>query len=582
MTPGQAVDELRRLTEQLDRQAPTDVPRGLTPVVRAYTDVIVGDVRKAMLVLFGAVGLVLLLASANGANLLLLRSEAKRLDFSVRAALGASRGRLTRQVLAESVLVALCAGAIGLAATWWTLQGLVALVPEGLPRAESVRVDAGVIAFAIAAVLLTAVLAGMAPVWSVARTDSILQLRTAAGGAVNAAAPRIRRVLVVTQVALAVMVIAVAALLIRTLVQLQRVDMGLATDRLVFVSLLLPQARYAERPTALRFLKALVAQLEAAPDIAAATPVNVRPFGGTGGWDAPQVTAEGQDAAQGAANPSVNLESLHPNYFQTLQVALARGRAFDEADSDLAPNVAIVSEDVAARVWPGQNPIGKRIKLGPPASKDAWRTIVGVAKPTRYRELTRPRPTLYLPAAQFNFTAEMLVLRTGAPMASVLPLVRERVHAVDPSVQVMQLAPFSEMLDRPLARPRFNAFVIAVFGVAALALAGIGLYAMLAASVRLRDTEIGVRVALGATASDVRRLMVGEGLRLAGAGAVIGLVCAVATTRILQGLLSDVLPLDPPALMSAALVVMGVSAVACYLPAQRATRIDPVRLLRSN
>jgi predicted permease len=535
-----------------------------------------------MLVLFGAVGLVLLLASANGANLLLLRSEAKRLDFSVRAALGASRGRLTRQVLAESLLVALCAGAIGLAATWWTLQGLVALVPEGLPRAEAVRVDAGVIAFAIAAAFLTAVLAGMAPVWSVARTDSVLQLRNAAGGAVNAAAPRIRRVLVVTQVALAVMIIAVAALLIRTLVQLQRVDMGLATDRLVFVSLLLPQARYAERATALRFLKALVAQLEATPDIAAATPVNVRPFAGTGGWDAPQVTAEGQDAAQGAANPSVNLESLQPNYFQTLQVALARGRAFDEADSDAAPNVAIVSEDVAARMWPGQNPIGKRIKLGPPASKDAWRTIVGVAKPTRYRELTRPRPTLYLPAAQFNFTAEMLVLRTGAPTASVLPLVRERVRAVDPSVEVMQLAPFSEMLDRPLARPRFNAFVIAVFGVAALALAGIGLYAMLAASVRLRDTEIGVRVALGATASDVRRLMVGEGLRLAGAGAVIGLVCAAATTRILQGLLSDVLPLDPPALMSAALVVMGVSAVACYLPAQRATRIDPVRLLRSN
>jgi len=311
------------------------------------------------------------------------------------------------------------------------------------------------------------------------------------------------------------------------------------------------------------------------------TPVNVRPFAGTGGWDAPRFTAEGQDASQAAHNPGLNLESIHPNYFDALEIRLIRGRAFTAGDSGAAPKVAIVSEDLVTRVWPGQDPVGRRIKLGPPDSKDEWRIVVGVAGSTRYRELEEPRSTLYLSAPQFNFGAEMLVLRTTTPLAAIGPLVRERMRAVDPLVQVMQIAPFEEMLQRPLARPRFNALVIGIFGLAALGLAGIGLFAMIAASVRLRDTEIGVRVALGATTSTVRRLVMGEGLRLAGAGAVIGLVGVVATTRILRGLLFDVHPLDPSALLAAALLVLGVAALACYFPARRATGVDPARLLRS-
>ena len=277
---------------------------------------------------------------------------------------------------------------------------------------------------------------------------------------------------------------------------------------------------------------------------------DVRPTGkasrlaATGGWDASTFTVEGQSADRAGANSSLNLESIHPNYFATVGVSLIRGRGFGPADREGAPNVVIVSEDVAARTWPGEEPIGKRLKLGGATSEEPWRTVVGVARMTRYRELREPRATVYLPAAQFMFAADAIVLRTASPARVVAGAARERIRAVDPAVQVMRVTPFADLLDHPLARPRFDAFVLGVFGIAALILAAIGLYAVMGAYVRQRDTEIGIRVALGATASDVRRLVVGEGLWLAGLGAVIGLAGAVATTRLLRGLLFGVHPLD--------------------------------------
>jgi putative ABC transport system permease protein len=246
------------------------------------------------------------------------------------------------------------------------------------------------------------------------------------------------------------------------------------------------------------------------------------------------------------------------------------------------PQVAVVSEDVAARTWPGESPIGKRLKLGRAASTEPWRTVVGVARPTRYRELAVARPTLYLPAQQFIAAAEMLVLRAGSPLGLVARSVRERVHAVDPDVQVMQVASFSELLRGPLARPRFNAFVIDVFALAALLLATIGLYAVIAATVRQRYQEIGIRMALGATAADVRTLVLREGLRLAALGSAIGLAGALAGTRLLRGLLFGVQPLDPATLVAAALLLIGVSAVAAYLPARRAVGVNPVSMLRGD
>ncbi len=582
VTLEQARGELQAIMDGLDPNAPTRVLRGLVPVVRPYKQVVVGDVRAAMLMLFAAVGLVLLIASANVANLLLMRHEARRTEFAVRAALGASLLKLIRQLVAESIVLAIAAAAVGLLCAWSSLQVLVRLVPDGLPRVESIRIDWAVVIFSFLIAFLTAAITGLLPVAASARIDVATSLRSSGRGVTTRAATAGRRALVISQVALAVAVVAAAGLLARSLLRLQTVDMGLAADRILLMQLSLPRVKYAERARHLQFLNDVVEQLEGVPGVAAATPVNSAPFAGTEGWDVPVFTAEGQDAERAAANPSLNLEAIHPNYFSTFELELVRGRAFTDADREGSPNVAIVSEDVAARVWPGQDAIGKRLKMGGVSSRDNWRTVVGVARSTRYRELAQPRATLYLPARQFLVTAQTIVVRATRPAAVVAAAARERVRAIDADVQVMRVVPFGEFLDKPLARPRFNAFVTSVFGVAALLLSGIGLYAVMAVHVRQRFAEIGLRIALGANASDVHRLVLGEGLWLASLGAIAGLAASIAGTRVLRGFLFDVHPLDPATLVASALLLIGASALASYFPARRASRVDPVAMLRAD
>ena len=579
VTLEQATGEITMLNRQLEADVPANALRGLIPVVRPFADMVVGDVRTAMLALFAAVGLVLLIASANVANLLLMRGEGRRGELALRAALGAGHGRIVRQVLAESLVVAVLAGVAGLVVTWWTLRALITLVPDGLPRVESVRIDATVVVFSTAVVFIAALLAGLAPALLSMRADLVSQLRSGGSGITAISATRGRRTLAVAQVALAVAVIAAAGLLIRSVLRLQSVDLGLPVDRLVLLDLHIPQAKYVDRRRHTQFLDDVIAQLEAVPAISAATPVNVSPFSGQG-WDLPRFTADGQNADQAAANPSLNLESIHPNYFETFEVPIMRGRAFTAADREGAMAVAIVSEDVATRMWPGENPIGRRLKMGGLGSQNPWYTVVGVAGPTRYRDLMSPRPTLYLPAAQFQMTATMVVVRTTASLELITSVARDRTRAVDGDVQVMRVAPFAEMLGSPLARPRFNAFLLTIFGIAALLLSTIGLYGVMAASVRQRYAEIGIRVALGASASDVRRLVLLEGLGMATLGAGVGLAGAMIAGPLLRSLLFDLSPLDLPAMVAAAVLVIGASAAACYVPAIRASRVDPLAALR--
>jgi predicted permease len=579
VTIDQATSEIVALSERLEAEARANEIRGLVPVVRAFANVVVGDIRTAMLALFGAVGLVLLIASANVANLLLMRAEARRGELALRAALGAGRSRILSQVLIESLVVAGVAGVAGLAITWWSLQALISLVPDGLPRAESVRIDATVVSFSIGVVLVTALLAGFAPALLSMRADLVSQVRAATNGITSSAGSRGRRTLVVAQVALAVTVVAAAGLLIQSVLRLQSVELGLPADRLVLLDLHIPQAGYADKGQHARFLDDVIARLEAVPAISAATPVNIPPFSGQG-WDLPRVTAEGQNAEQAAANPSLNLESIHPNYFETLQVPIVRGRAFTEADREGAVDVAIVSEDVAERTWPGEDAIGKRLKMGDLGSRSPWYVIVGVAGQTRYRELRSRRPTLYLPAAQFQMTASMLVLRTTASLELVASVARAQVQAVDTDVKVMRVAPFEEMLSRPLARPRFNAFLLSIFGIVALLLSTVGLYAVMAAYVRQRDREIAIRLALGATATRVRHFVLAETVRLAGLGALIGLAGAAAASPLVRGMLFGVDPLDLPSMIGAALLLVAAAALASYVPVRRATRVNAMAMLR--
>ena len=579
---AQAAAEVQAASSAAEPTAPADAPRGQTAVLRSYQDAVVGDMRRPMLMLFAAVGLVLLIATANVANLLLLRGEARRPELAVRAALGATRGRLAREALAESLVLSVAAGLLALAVARWTLGALIALLPDRLPRPDSVRVDAGVFFFTLALASLAAALAGLAPALASSRVDVTAHLRSGGRGATPRTTRHGRRALVVAQVVLAVVVVAGAGLLTRTLLHLRAVDMGFAADRLVCVALSLPQAKYGDDARHRRLLDTLVARLQATPGVRGATPVNTAPFAGTGGWDAPSITAEGQGIERAAANPSLNLESVHPGYFETLGITLVRGRAFTDRDRPGAPEAAIVSEDVAARVWPGEDPLGRRLKFGGPASRESWRTVVGVARSTRYRELASPRPTLYLPAGQFIAAANMLVVRADAPLGGVMDVARREVRDVDPDIQVLGVFPFTNFLDKPLARPRFNAFLLGLFGAAALLLATIGVYAVMAASVRQRYAEIGIRVALGATRADVRWLVIAEGLRLAGIGSAGGLAGAAVTARVFRGLLFEIQPLDPASLAGAALLMASVCVLASWLPAWRAARLEVSAVLREH
>ena len=534
VTLAQATAELTALSRRLDEEAPPGATRGLTPVVHSFADVIVGESRDAILALMAAVAIVLLIATVNVANLLLLRGEGRRAELAVHEALGAERRRLIRLLLLEASLLAAVGAAAGLAIGWLGLNALLPFLPDGVPRLEAIRIDFAVVAFVLAIALGALLPAGLVPFLVVGRGRLLESLDNAGRGMAATPARRVRRSLVVAQIALAVTVVAAAGVLGRTLLHLQSMPTGLAAERLLFVELAVPPSRLADRQRHALFLDELVRRLESQPLIAGATPVNAEPFAGNGGWDLPRFTAEGQSATDVNGNPPLNLESVHPNYFDTLGIALTHGRAFSSADIPGGLEVAIVSADIAAQLWKGEDPIGKRVKFGGPASTESWRTIVGVASGTRYRELAVPRPTIYLPAAQFLETAQMLVVRSAGPLDAVLAVTRAEVSAVDPAIQIMSVAPFSRMLSKPLARPRFNAFVSMGFGGAALLLATVGLYAVIAAFVRHRDREIAVRVALGASPWRIRGLVLGEMSRLAALGAALGVLGALAVTRFVR------------------------------------------------
>jgi putative ABC transport system permease protein len=579
VTAAQAGDELRALAPDIDALRSAGDPRGFVPSLLPYREFVVGDVRSAMLILFAAVGLVLLIACANVSSLLLVRGDARRSEFAVRAALGAGRGRLVRQLVVEGLVLATGATAAALFATTALLPVLLRWVPDGLPRPEAIQVDARVAVASAAIALVVAVLAALLPALTSVGRQLAESLKsggrgTAAGGG------KWRRALVVGQVALAVVGLACAGLLVSSLRQLRAEAARLASDHLVHVPLNLPQAKYSDRPRLLRFVTDLAAALEADPRIAGATPINATPFTGVG-WDVPTFAAEGQSDDEARSNPPLDLEEIHPGYFSTFEVPVMRGRAFTAADDAEAPAVALLSADAAAKAWPGLDPIGRRLKMGNAASNWRWLTVVGLTAPTRYRDLRTARATLYLPALQMLGAAEHLAVRTALPVALLTDLVRARVRSLDPEVEVMPLRAFSQLLEVPLARPRFYTLLMTGFGATGVALAVVGLYGVVAASVRQRRREFGVRMALGAEARDVRRLVLVDGAWLVGVGVAMGLAVVLVAAQALRGLLYGVQPLDPLSLGASVAAIVVVSAAALALPLRSAGRVAPAEVLRS-
>lgn len=577
VTLTQAADELSTLTRRFEAEQSADAPRGLTPVVRRLDSVIVGRSATTIVALLVAVCLVLLIASANVANLLLMRAEDRRAELAVHMALGADVKRITRQLLLEALQLAALGTVIGIAISKVSLPWLIDLVPDGLPRIEAVRIDVEVVTIVVALVVTLVSLTAVGPAGLSARIARSTELRGNRWGGASEAR-RVRRILLLAQVALAVTVVASAGLIVRTVLHLRAIDLGMSVDRLAVVFLEMPKGKYTDQSRHATFLSSLIESLEAAPGVAAATPVNVEPF--SGGWGVPEFFAEGQSDEQAATNPALGLEAVHESYFKTLGIRILRGRAFTSADRKGTLDVAIVSEDVARRTWPGENPLGKRLKWGPRTASDPWLTVVGVAARTRYQDLVVAKPMIYVPAVQFIVSAERLIVRSSTPIEQTARIVREVVGRIDPDVRVMRVSAFGAMFDKPLARLRFDALLLGIFAIVALVLTAVGHYAVTAAHVRQREREIAIRMALGATAWRIRRLVILDMLGLASVGAAIGLAGAVAGTRLVQGTLPGVEGLDAVSLAGAAVLLIVVSALPTWLSLHRATRGDAPLLLR--
>jgi putative ABC transport system permease protein len=585
LRPGVTVEgargDLGAFLQRTDAERPPML-QGLRPVVTPLADLVVGEVRAALWILAAAVLLLVLIACGNVANLLLIRGSVRVRELAIRSALGADRRRIARQLLTESAVLAAVAGVAGTGIALIALRGLVALAPPQLPRLEAVRLDPVALGFALAATLLVGLLAGLAPaLWSAAGDANATLRGGARVGAGTAGVRRVRQGLVAGQVALALLVLVGAGLLLRSLANLQRAEMGFSGEGLVVATMSLPPGRFTERAEHLALLDRVVERVAALPGVGATSPVTRPPFSGKGGWDAPY-TGEGQATEAREANPVLNLELAGPAYFEVLGVPILQGRAFSERDREDAAPVAIVSEAVARRTWPGEDPLGKRVKLGGPDSPMPWHTVVGVAAETRYRELVEPRPSIYIPIRQFGGPVPMsLGVRTEVDPAAVIPALRSALREVEPGLLLVEAMPLARLLDAPLAGPRFSAALLGVFATLALVLASVGIYGVMAAWVRQRQHEIGVRMALGAAAPDIRRLVLGQGLLLALAGAGIGVVAALAGTRLLAALLFGVSPTDPLTFAGVASVLLLVALAACYLPARRAARVDPMTSLRA-
>jgi putative ABC transport system permease protein len=541
----------------------------------------VGDVRRMLYLLFGAVGFLLLIATANVANLLLARAGWRTREIAVRAALGAGRARIVAQLVTESVVLGALSGLAGLLIASWGTRALLAIAPEGIPRLGEVRLNAIVFAFAVGVASLCGVLFGLAPALRVAGLPLVESLKEGGRSGAGVSQRRAQRALVVGEIALALILSIGAGLMIRSMAALTSVNPGFAPTELVTFSLKLPERRYDTPQKITTVYDALRARLEADPAIRSVGSSTSLPPDVNSMTDA--FVAEGQQIPPNQSPPVAPLVFVDENYFKTLGVPLVAGRFFDERDVPGAPLVAIVNETLARRYFPGQNAVGRRLKQGgADRPKNPWMEIVGVVGDVKYSGLNAPpEPAFYLADRQQPFIRRFVIVRTAADPRSALNSIRAAVSALDRDVPVGRLYTIDQLMNESVAAPRFRTTLVTVFAVLGLVLAGIGIYGVMAYTVSERTRELGVRFALGATTRDVMRMVLAEAFALAAAGVVLGLAGAVAMTRLLAALLFGVTPTDPATFASIAAILIAIAVAGSYVPARRATRVDPIATLRS-
>lgn len=581
LAPGvsleQARAEMDTIAARLEQQYPDD-NAGQGVRLTSLHEELVGDIRPALLVLVGAVAFVLLIACANVANLLLARSAARQKEIAIRTALGASRGRVIRQLLTESTLLALMGGALGLLFALWGINALISLSPEGLPRAADIGLDLRVILFTFSLSMLTGLVFGLAPALQVSAPDLNESLKEGGRGTSGSIRRnRIRSLLVISEVSLALVLLIGAGLMIRSFSRLLEVNPGFNPQNVLTAATFLPTAKYEEPAKWSAFSQQLLDKVRALPAVESAGIVTTLPLSGMN--INLSFTIEGRVLATPGGKVAVNYRAVGGDYFRALKIPLVKGRYFTEQDRADAPGVMVINETMARRFWPDEDPVGKRIMIG--YGSPAPREIVGVVGDVRHSSLNKEAAEeMYAPFSQTPWWFLNLVIRTASDPASLSAAVRNEVLSLDKDLPVYNIKPMGQLLAASAAEARFNMLLLALFATVALILSAVGIYGVMSYSVTQRTKEIGIRMALGARPLDVLKLVVGQGMALAAVGVIVGLAAAFALTRFMSSLLFGVTATDPVTFAAISVLLGVIALLACYLPARKAARVDPMEALR--
>jgi putative ABC transport system permease protein len=581
-TVAQANSDLSAIAEALAKQYP-DSNTHFGVLAKPLREDMIGDVRTALYILFGAVVCVLLIANANVANLLLARASARGKEIALRAAMGASRARIIRQLLTESVLLAGLGGLFGLLLAQWGTDALVKTIPQNIPRISTIQLDAPVLIFTMLVSLVTGVVFGLVPAWQASHVDLNSSLksgsRTGSGGESKG---RVRNALIMAEVALALVLLISAGLLIQSFARLGRVQSGVRTERLLTARVSLPDVAYPKNENVIAFYDQFLTRIRAIPGVESASTIVPLPLSGSNMVTSFDIQERPLPEGQ---RPGAPVRIIATDYFKTMGIPVRQGRIFDERDRlDSAP-VVIVNERFAQKYFPGEDVIGKRIQPGFSAddSGEKIREIVGVVGNVKHLSLrNEDSPEMYLPRTQIPFGIMSIVIRTSVSNPNAITnSLRKELAAMDATIPLTSVRVFEEYISRSLARPRFNTLLLSIFAGTALVLTAIGIYGVLAYSVAQRTSEIGIRIALGAGKSSIFRLIVGQAMTLVGISLVLGLAGAFAATRLLSSLLFGVGASDPVTFIGIVLLVSAVAFIAAWVPARRATRVDPIIALRA-
>ena len=584
VTLAQAQAELDLLAHHFEQQYPDIYPPGSgwgMHAVPAHED-LVGNVRRTLLVLFGAVGLVLLIACANVANLLLARAASRHKEVAIRTALGASRSGLIRQFLTEGLLLSFLGALLGLLLAFWITRALTALNPGNIPRLGEVRLDGGALLFALGIVMVTGVVFGLVPVLQTSTRNLREPLqeggKTSASGA---AGQRTRSALIVLEIAVALIVLVAAGLSIKSFRSLLAVNPGFRSQDVFTLQLSLPRPRYPEDSKVTTFQHRLLERVEALPGVESASFTSQLPLVGVNDLSG-DVTVEGRLVDPTHPNPVTAWRMVTSDYFKTMGIAVLQGRPFTPADGEKAAGVAVVDEDLAKRLWPGVSPLGRRLHLNARTPElSQWRTVVGVVRHVRQQDLGQPEgDQLYVPLFQHPLRLMFVALRTRAAPEKQMPALREAIWSIDRDLAIIAPQTMEERLRSSLSRPRFSMSLFSAFALTSLLLTVIGVYGVMAYSVAQRTRDMGIRMALGAGRKDVVRLVVVQGLVLTGAGVAIGLAAAWILSRVMLSLLYGVEATDLATFTEVSLLLGALAAVASYIPARRAAKVDPLVSLR--